>query len=54
MGKWDGATADELAVYVAASEQRPGETDTAWAQRVTQAEAELLAKVRARDAVDGS
>lgn len=52
MGKFDGATAAELAAYAAESAQRSGETDGAWAQRVMMAEAALLAKVQARQAVD--
>lgn len=52
MGEFDGATPGELAAYVADSEQRSGETNTAWAQRVQMARAALLAKVAARTAVD--
>jgi len=54
MGKFDGATPGELADYAAESVQRSNETDTAWAQRVQMAEAALLAKVAARQAVDTS
>lgn len=54
MGKFDGATAAELAAYAAESVQRSDETDTAWAQRVQMAEATLLAKVAARQAVEES
>lgn len=52
MGRWDGATPGELAELVADSEQRPGETDTDWAQRVQLAEATLTARIAARRAVD--
>lgn len=54
MGKFDGATAAELADYTQESVQRSDETDTAWAQRVQMAEATLLAKVAARQAVEES
>lgn len=48
MGKFDGATDDEIREYVDGSAQLPGEADTAWAQRVQMAESTLLAKVAAR------
>jgi hypothetical protein len=46
--KFDGATPEEIETYVVNSAQLPGESDTAWAQRVQRSESDLLAKVAAR------
>ena len=48
MGKFDGATSEELQEYVNASAQQVGEKDEDWARRVQRLEADLLAKIGVR------
>ena len=44
MGKFDNVPEDVLREYIESSEQQPGESDVAWAQRNQLAELKLLAQ----------
>ena len=44
MGKFGNVPEDVLREYIESSEQRPGESDTDWAQRNQLAELKLLAQ----------
>lgn len=48
--KFDNVPEDELKAYIEDSVQRPGESDTDWAERNRRAEADLVAKYRDRPA----
>jgi hypothetical protein len=48
--KFEGATEEELAEYVAKSAQTSTETDVEWAHRVQRLESDLLARIELRQA----